>query len=98
MAQIVDRFEGEYAILLDGDAVLEVRRTDLAEGIAEGDVVFLGEDGIWQKDAVETKDRQERIAKKMNALWESGMKDGIAWLMPFFNFFQFCCFSNILFG
>ena len=70
MAQIVDRFEGEYAILLDGDAVLEVRLTDLAEGIAEGDVVFLGEDGIWQKDAVETKDRQERIAKKMNALWE----------------------------
>ena len=70
MAQIIDRFEGEYAILLKGDAVLEVRKTDLAEGIAEGDAVFLGEDGIWQKDAAETKDRQERIAKKMNPLWE----------------------------
>lgn len=70
MAQIIDRFEGEYAILLEGNVVLEVRKTDLAEGIAEGDAVFLGENGIWQKDAAETKDRQERIAKKMNALWE----------------------------
>lgn len=70
MAQIIDRFEGEYAILLEGNVVLEVRKTDLAEGIAEGDAVFLGENGIWRKDAAETKDRQERIAKKMNALWE----------------------------
>ena len=70
MAQIIDRFEGEYAILLEGNVVLEVRKTDLAEGIAEGDAVFLGENGIWQKDAAETKERQERIAKKMNALWE----------------------------
>lgn len=70
MAQIVDRFEGEYAILLDGEDVLEVRKTDLAEGIAEGDAVFLRKDGIWQKDAAETKNKQERIAKKMNALWE----------------------------
>ncbi len=70
MAQIVDRFEGEYAILLEGDAVLEVRKTDLAEGIAEGDAVSLGKDGIWQKDAAGTKDRQEHIAKRMNALWE----------------------------
>ena len=70
MAQIVDRFEGEYAILLDGVTVLEVRKVDLAEGIAEGDAVSLGENGIWQKDAAETKSRKERIGKKMNALWE----------------------------
>lgn len=70
MAQIVDRFEGEYAILLDGDTVLEVRKVDLAEGIAEGDAVSLGENGIWQKDAAETKNRKERIGEKMNALWE----------------------------
>ena len=70
MEQIVDRFEGEYAILLDGDTVLEVQKAHLAEGIAEGDAVSLGEDGIWQKDAAETENRKERIAKKMNALWE----------------------------
>lgn len=70
MAQIVDRFEGEYAILLDGDAVLEVGKAHLEEGIAEGDAVSLGENGIWQKDAAETKDRKEHIVKKMNALWE----------------------------
>ena len=36
MAHIIDRFEEEYAILLKGDVVLEVRKTDLAEGMAEG--------------------------------------------------------------
>ena len=39
MAQIVDRFEGEYAVLLDGDTVLEVEKANLAEGIAEGDAL-----------------------------------------------------------
>ena len=70
MAHIVDRFEGDYAILLEGDAALEVVKAALAEGIAEGDAVSLGEDGIWRKDAAETEERKERIAKKMKALWE----------------------------
>lgn len=70
MAHIVDRFEGDYAILLEGDAALEVLKAALAEGIAEGDAVSLGEDGIWRKDTAETEERKERIAKKMKALWE----------------------------
>ena len=32
MAHIVDRFEGDYAILLEGDAALEVVKAALAEG------------------------------------------------------------------
>lgn len=70
MAHIVDRFEGDYAILLEGDVALEVLKAALAEGIAEGDAVSLGEDGIWRKDTAETEERKERIAKKMKALWE----------------------------
>lgn len=70
MAYIVDRFEGEYAILLNGDAAEEVLKSALAEGIGEGDAVSLGKDGIWQKDAAETEERKARIAKKMSALWE----------------------------
>lgn len=70
MAYIVDRFEGAYAILLEGDTVLEVEKDRLAEDIGEGDAAFLGEDGIWQKDASETEERKERIGKKMSALWE----------------------------
>ena len=70
MAHIVDRFEGDYAILLEGDAALEVVKAALAEGIAEGDAVSLGEDGIWRKDTAATEERKERIAKKMKALWE----------------------------
>ena len=70
MVYIVDRFEGAYAILLEGDTVLEVEKAHLAEGIGEGDTVSLGADGIWRKDANETENRKERIGKKMNALWE----------------------------
>lgn len=70
MGFIVDRMEGEIAVLLMGETVQEVRKDRLAEGIAEGDAVFLGEDGLWQKDTVETENRKTRIEKKMNALWE----------------------------
>ena len=70
MAVIVDRLEGEYAVLLEEDKTIEVLRTALAEGVQEADAVVLGEDGIWRKDASETAKRKERIAKKMNALWE----------------------------
>ncbi len=70
MGFIVDRIEGEVAVLLMGETVQEIRKDRLAEGIAEGDAVFLGEDGIWRKDAAETENRKARIEKKMNALWE----------------------------
>lgn len=70
MAVIVDRLEGEYAVLLKEDKTIEVLRTVLAEGVQEADAVVLGEDGIWRKDVSETAKRKERIAKKMNALWE----------------------------
>lgn len=70
MGRIVDRIEGEIAVLLEDGTVREIPKADLAEGIAEGDAVFLGEDGFWQKDAAETEGRKERIGKKMDALWE----------------------------
>lgn len=70
MAVIVDRLEGEYAVLLEGDKTIEVLRIALAEGVQEADAVVLGEDGIWRKDVAATEQRKERIAKKMNALWE----------------------------
>lgn len=69
MGIIVDRIEGEIAVLLEGEAVREVPKADLAEGIAEGDTVFLEENGIWQKDTAETENRREQIKKKMDSLW-----------------------------
>lgn len=70
MGMIVDRIEGEIAVLLEGETVQEVSKAKLAEGIAEGDIVFLGEDGIWQRAAAETENRREQIRKKMDSLWE----------------------------
>lgn len=69
MAYIVDRLEGEAAVLLNQDTVLEVQKNDLAEDVREGDAVFL-KDGVWQKDESETAERKKWIEKKMNALWE----------------------------
>ena len=70
MLIIVDRFEGDYAILLEGNQTREVLKRSLAAGIREGDVVFLDMDGIWKKDETATEMRKSQIAKKMDALWE----------------------------
>ena len=63
MLIIVDRFEGDYAVLLE-------EKQALAADIREGDVVFPDTDGIWKKDAAATEKRKSQIAKKMDALWE----------------------------
>ena len=70
MTLIVDRFEGQTAVLLEGYQTREVPKTALAEGIREGDAVFLDKDGIWRKDIEETESRKAEIAKKMRAVWE----------------------------
>lgn len=70
MLIIVDRFEGDYAVLLEGSQTKEVLKRSLAAGIREGDVVFLDTDGIWKKDETATEMRKSQIAKKMDALWE----------------------------
>lgn len=69
MSYILDRWEGDWAILTDGETRREIRRACLAEGVREGDVLFCDTTGIWQKDEVETTERKARIAEKMKALW-----------------------------
>ena len=70
MLIIVDRFEGDYAVLLEENQTRDVPKQALAADIREGDVVFPDTDGIWKKDAAATKKRKSQIAKKMDALWE----------------------------
>ena len=71
MRYIVDRFEGEYAVLLDeAEQIMNVPKVSFAEDIREGDVVFLEEDGIYRKDIGKTTERKERIEKLMDILWE----------------------------
>lgn len=70
MLIIVDRFEGDYAVLLEENQTRDVPKQALAADIREGDVVFPDTDGIWKKDAAATEKRKFQIAKKMDALWE----------------------------
>lgn len=70
MLIIVDRFEGDYAVLLEENQTRDVPKQALAADIREGDVVFPDTDGIWKKDAAATVKRKSQIAKKMDALWE----------------------------
>ena len=70
MLIIVERFEGDHAVLLEENQTREVPRQALAADIREGDAVFPDTDGIWNKDAAATEKRKAQIAKKMDALWE----------------------------
>lgn len=71
MRYIVDRFEGEYAVLLDeAEKTINVPRNSLSEDTREGNVVFLTEDGIYHKDMEKTEERKECIRKLMDTLWE----------------------------
>ena len=49
MLIIVDRFEGDYAVLLEENQTRDVPKQALAADIREGDVVFPDTDGIWKK-------------------------------------------------
>ena len=69
MLIIVDRFEGDYAVLLEENQTRDVPKQALAADIRGGRCCFFGYDGIWKKDAAATEKRKSQIAK-MNALWE----------------------------
>jgi len=60
---IIDRFEGEYAVIECGDKRFDVPKYALPEGAREGDVITLG------IDPCETKKRSEHIDSLMNKLF-----------------------------
>ena len=71
MRYTIDRFEGNYAVLIDEiGKTLDVPREKIDKGCKEGDAVVLGESEVYQKDALETEERKRRIARKMERLWE----------------------------
>lgn len=68
---VIDRFEGDFAVLEDGDCVLhDVKRVFLPPDAAAGDAVVPLPDGRYAVDARRTTERRERIRKKINGLFE----------------------------
>lgn len=67
---IIDRFEGEYAVLEKAKGgTTDIPKSELPD-VSEGDIVIF-EDGTYRVDEEETKKRKELIAEKMRKLFEN---------------------------
>ncbi len=66
---IIDRFEGDYAIVEDGDKHIKIERNNLPLDAKESDVLILI-DGKYIIDIKQTKKIKEEIIKLQNSLWE----------------------------
>lgn len=66
---IVDRFEGEFAVVenIDDDTTMSIPIKMIDEGVSEGDVVCLV-DGIYRADAEQTKKRRAEMLALMKDL------------------------------
>jgi len=65
MKVIIDRFEGEYAIVeLPDRSTVDMPKKLIPQGAKEGDVLKI------EVDKDETAKRKERIKKLMDELWE----------------------------
>jgi hypothetical protein len=77
---VVDRFEGEYAVLLIGDTSIQVRRTQLPKSVREGDYLQIELDGDAviqvERDEQATEEARQRIQDKLDRLRrEEHLKD-----------------------
>lgn len=69
MKGIVDRFEGDHAVIEIDGKTQDVSKKDVSASVKVGDVVVLVE-GIWTTDTTETKQREQEIKKLMADVWE----------------------------
>lgn len=71
MEIIIDRFEGSFAVCenqLTGE-MIDIRRSKLPANIKEGDYLII-KDGQVIVDERKRKEREERIQKLMDQLWD----------------------------
>lgn len=69
MKGIVDRFEGEYAVIEVDGKTRDVKRNLIADSVRVSDVVILN-NGIWERDSDETDKRKKEVKKLMDSVWE----------------------------
>ncbi|MGE4284350.1 MAG: DUF3006 domain-containing protein [Clostridia bacterium] len=70
MKAIVDRFEGDFAIIeLDDGQIQQIARSLLPPCAREGDVLDIV-DGFFHSDRCETEKRKEEIEKLMQDVWK----------------------------
>lgn len=61
---IIDRFEGNYAVIETSDGTVNIPRSDIPSGAKESDVLLL------VADSGATEERKKRIDEKMNRLFK----------------------------
>lgn len=66
---VIDRFEGDKAVIENGDDRFELDRNKLPKDAAEGDVIVLS-DGVYLVDSDLTEKRRRKILELQNSLWE----------------------------
>lgn len=68
---IIDRFEGDYAVVEDGDKVINIRREFIEDSAEEGDVLAVV-DTFYVVDRAETEKRRKETAEMMRKLKGKG--------------------------
>ncbi len=68
MKGIVDRFEGEFAVIEIEGKTHDVLRSLIAADVKQGDVVEL-QNGSWIKNIGETAQRSKEMKKLMDSVW-----------------------------
>lgn len=70
MKGVIDRFEGDYAVVeLEDGKMKDIKRSLLPDGAKEGDVLIINEKGI-KIDKEETHRRKGKINNLMDELFE----------------------------
>lgn len=70
MKGIIDRFEGDYAVVeFEGRKMVDILRRDLPAGLKEGDVIR-STDGIYVFDELETELIKKETKTMFDKLWE----------------------------
>ena len=70
MKGIIDRFEGDYAVVeFEGRKMVDIHRKDLPTGLKEGDAIR-STDGGYVIDEVETERIRKETKGMFDKLWE----------------------------
>jgi hypothetical protein len=67
---VIDRFEGELAVIEFGDKMRDISRSMLPKNAKVGDSVVVDKDGSIRVDQADTKKRTKEIDELMDELFE----------------------------
>lgn len=71
MKGVIDRFEGDYAVVeLEDGKMKDIKKSLIPDDAKEGDILIINEKGINKIDKEETHKRKEEINSLMDELYE----------------------------